>query len=98
MLLIVVEAIDVNVHLFTIGQHVEDVADVEEVADVADVECKNDLSDLSQIRVRQVVLVTTLSVDAHNVGLMTFGKCIPATTTASAKHCLHYCPCLSSQC
>ena len=41
---------------------VENVADVADVADIADVECKNEFSDLSQVRIRQVVLVTRLSM------------------------------------
>ena len=74
MLPIVVETIDVNVHSFTIGPDVENVVNVveveeveddekvENVADIADVECKNEFSDLSQVRIRQVVLVTRLSM------------------------------------
>ena len=71
MLPIVVETIDVNVHSFTIGPDVENVVNVveveeveddEKVENVADVECKNEFSDLSQVRIRQVVLVTRLSM------------------------------------
>ena len=43
-------------------ENVADVADVADIADVADVECKNEFSDLSQVRIRQVVLVTRLSM------------------------------------